>query len=118
MNPISVLLRTTILAATVAGALALQSCDDRQFYQQPPAVTNAPGALNPPAYQDTAPIPPLPQPSPPVAPPVKKYPTATKTDNPNLVVSPYKPYNVIDIKGFQPGALAKDPSNNQIFVIP
>ena len=46
------------------------------------------------------------------------YPKATKTDNPNLVISPYKPHNVIDVRGFSGGQLAKDPSNNQIFRVP
>ena len=57
-------------------------------------------------------------PAQPPAPPRTNYPTATKTDNPNLVVSPYKPHNVIDVQGFQSGQLAKDPSNNQIFRVP
>ncbi|WP_411827750.1 hypothetical protein [Luteolibacter sp. AS25] len=47
-----------------------------------------------------------------------QYPTATGTANPNQVLSPYKPYNVIDIEGFRSGQLAKDPSNGQIFRIP
>lgn len=47
-----------------------------------------------------------------------EYPTATKTANPNQVLSPYKPFNVIDIEGFRSGQLAKDPSNQQIFRIP
>ena len=34
------------------------------------------------------------------------------------VISPYSPYNVIDVKGFRSGQLAKDPSNGKIFRIP
>lgn len=46
------------------------------------------------------------------------YPTAERTANPNQVLSPYKPYNVIDVEGFRSGQLAKDPSNGQIFRVP
>ena len=47
-----------------------------------------------------------------------EYPTATRTANPNEVISPYEPYNVIDVEGFRSGQLARDPSNNQIFRVP
>lgn len=50
-----------------------------------------------------------------------KYPTATVTANPDQVMSPYKPYNVIDISGpprFKAGQLARDPSNKKIFRVP
>ena len=57
-------------------------------------------------------------PQPPAPTQTKNYPTATATENQNLVISPYKPHNVIDVRGFQSGQLAKDPSNNQIFRIP
>jgi len=46
------------------------------------------------------------------------YPVAELTDNPNRVISPYAPYNVIDVEGFRSGQLAKDPSNDKIFRIP
>lgn len=46
------------------------------------------------------------------------YPSAERTDNPNRVISPYAPYNVIDVEGFRTGQLAKDPSNGKIFRIP
>ncbi len=50
--------------------------------------------------------------------PRDQYPMAERTDNPNRVLSPYAPYNVIDVEGFRPGQLAKDPSNGKIFRIP
>ena len=54
-----------------------------------------------------------------VPPPVREeYPTAERTANPNEVLSPYKPYNVINIEGFRSGQLAKDPSNQKIFRVP
>lgn len=46
------------------------------------------------------------------------YPAAKRTANPNEVISPYAPYNVIDVEGFKSGDLAKDPSNKKIFRIP
>lgn len=46
------------------------------------------------------------------------YPTAQRTANPDQVLSPYEPYNVIDVAGFKSGQLARDPSNQKIFRIP
>lgn len=46
------------------------------------------------------------------------YPDAKRTANPNQVISPYAPYNVIDVEGFRSGQLAKDPSNGKIFRVP
>lgn len=48
----------------------------------------------------------------------ERYPVAQRTANPNQVLSPFAPYNVIDITGFNSGQLARDPSNNEIFRIP
>lgn len=83
----------------------------------PPPPRN-PGPQRPPAPQidpygadpDATPAP-VPQPRP-------EYPTAKRTDNPNEVISPYAPYNVIDVEGFKSGQLAKDPSNQKIFRVP
>ncbi len=47
-----------------------------------------------------------------------EYPTARKTANANEVISPYEPYNIIDVEGFSSGQLARDPSNQKIFRIP
>jgi len=54
-----------------------------------------------------------PQPIPRLDPPVAK-----RTANPNEVISPFAPYNVIDVEGFKSGQLAKDPSNKKIFRVP
>jgi len=60
-----------------------------------------------------------PAPRPPDPEPVRgEYPLARRTDNPNQVISPYDPFNVIDITGFNSGQLARDPSNQKIFRIP
>jgi hypothetical protein len=56
---------------------------------------------------------PAPQPK-----PRQEYPLAEATENPGRVISPYAPYNVIDVEGFKSGALAKDPSNGKIFRVP
>ena len=58
------------------------------------------------------------QPQPEPRPTRARYPTAERTNNPNQVLSPYAPYNVIDVEGFRSGQLAKDPSNGKIFRIP
>ncbi len=47
-----------------------------------------------------------------------QYPVAERTANPNHVISPYSPYNVINVEGFRSGQLAKDPSNQKVFRIP
>ncbi len=60
-----------------------------------------------------------PQPQPQQAPTNREqYPMAQRTANPNQVLSPYSPYNVIDVEGFRTGQLAKDPSNGKIFRVP
>lgn len=46
------------------------------------------------------------------------YPVAERTANPNHVISPYAPYNVINVEGFRSGQLARDPSNQKVFRIP
>lgn len=46
------------------------------------------------------------------------YPTATRTGNPNEVVSPYPPHKVIDVSDFSSGQLARDPWNEKIFRVP
>ncbi|OYU46237.1 MAG: hypothetical protein CFE44_03180 [Burkholderiales bacterium PBB4] len=67
-----------------------------------------PGIQNPPGQ--TATTPPRLNPS--------DYPVAKKGKKPNEVISPYSPYNVIDVTGFKSGQMAKDPSNKKIFVVP
>jgi hypothetical protein len=110
----------TLAAASLAG---LVSC-------------NPPPAVPPPRFQPNPPYPPqqvdpygqqtdispppdrtapAPQP-PPTA--TGNYPVAQRTENPDQVLSPYEPYNVIDVAGFKSGQLARDPSNQKIFRIP
>lgn len=57
----------------------------------------------------------------PTPPPITRpgeYPVARPTTKPGEVISPYEPYNVIDVTGFTSGQLARDPSNKQIFRVP
>jgi len=75
----------------------------------PPEIVDDTGPSNPEnGYNNPPPPPTVPG----------EYPVATPTTNPNEVISPYPPYNRIDIEGFQSGQLARDPSNKQIFRVP
>jgi hypothetical protein len=47
-----------------------------------------------------------------------RYPYAERTNNRYQVISPYSPYNVVDVRGFSSGELVRDPSTNQIFRVP
>lgn len=89
----------------------------------PPYGNPGPPLTGPP--RETAPPPPRidpygnPTPDPtPMVKPRPDYPVAKRTANPNEVISPYAPYNVIDVEGFESGGLAKDPSNKKIFRVP
>lgn len=47
-----------------------------------------------------------------------EYPVAERTAKPNEVISPFPPYNVIDVSEMKSGQLARDPSNKKIFRVP
>ena len=47
-----------------------------------------------------------------------EYPTARPTANPDEVISPYEPYDLINVEGFHSGQLARDPRNKKIFRVP
>ena len=69
--------------------------------------------------QDPAATDPQPVPPPSTTPSSNgNYPLATRTNNPNQVISPYEPFEHIDITGFRSGQLARDPSNKKIFRVP
>ncbi len=124
----------TALPAALAPLLFLPSCLPPPPVPLPPPNfrTNPHYAPNPvppygpdpapPYRQDPGATPqqPRPDPAPPVTTP-GTYPTATATDNRMQVISPYHPYNVIDLSDLpDPGSgqLARDPSNQKIFRIP
>jgi len=105
-----------MLKAIPAVAILLAACTPppdvppARFRPNPPY---PPEIVDPPVdggYSDRTPPPPPTRPG--------EYPTAQRTANPNEVISPYPPYNVIDVEGFRSGQLARDPSNNQIFRVP
>ncbi|MEY3395414.1 MAG: hypothetical protein RL346_1650 [Verrucomicrobiota bacterium] len=86
-----------ILLITLGSAFLLVSCE--------------------PIFIQPTPGPKAEEPTPP-GPTLDEYPVAEKTVNPNYVISPHAPYNVINIQDFRPGQLAMDPSTNQIFRVP
>jgi hypothetical protein len=47
-----------------------------------------------------------------------RYPVGRPTDRPGFVVSPYPPYNRIDVRGIPRGAKVQDPSTGRIFINP
>jgi hypothetical protein len=47
-----------------------------------------------------------------------EYPTARPTAKADEVVSPYEPYNIINVEGYKSGQLVRDPHNKQIFRVP
>lgn len=51
-------------------------------------------------------------------PPRRDYPSAQRTSNPDEVLSPYPPHHRINVEGFSPGQLAKDPKTGKIFRVP
>ncbi len=46
------------------------------------------------------------------------YPVARRGDAPGRVVSPYPPYNTLDVEGLESGSLALDPTVGKIFRVP
>ena len=58
------------------------------------------------------------QPTPPAPAQQGQYPEAFPSGTPEVVISPYKPYNKVRVKGFKPGDLARDPETKKIFVVP
>lgn len=108
-----------IAAAIIVG---LSSCippeaPPPRFHPNPPYAPEPVDADGNPTNIPQAPSPPPPAPIPPPT-ATGGYPTAQRTDNPDQVLSPYEPYNVIDVAGFKSGQLARDPSNQKIFRVP
>jgi len=46
------------------------------------------------------------------------YPMGRLTDRPGIVVSPYPPYNQIDVRDIPRGARVQDPSTGKVFINP
>ena len=109
-----------LLSIAAASLASLVSCFPPAYppqsrYQSDPDLAPRPDA----PYDGQADVTPPPSPTPPGPPSAPGgYPTAQRTANPDEVLSPYEPYNVIDVAGFKSGQLARDPSNQKIFRIP
>jgi hypothetical protein len=84
---------------------------DDAYDAPPPAPLELPRESPPPVDSNASPANPSPAGR-------KEYPVAERTNKPDKVLSPYAPYNVIDVAGFKSGQLAKDPSNGKIFRVP
>ena len=111
------------LAIAIASFAVLASCippdyppPPPRFYPDPPygpdiVARDQPNDVTAPPIQPANPTPPS---------VTGVYPTATATDDPNKVISPYPPYNVIDISDprIPSGKLARDPTNRKIFRVP
>ena len=50
--------------------------------------------------------------------PPAAYPTAEKTKDPSVVISPYYPHNRVVVRGIQSGYLVMDPSVGKAFIRP
>lgn len=46
------------------------------------------------------------------------YPVARRSGQRGIVVSPYRPHNLIDVRGYPRGARVLDPSTNRVFINP
>jgi len=110
---------TRLLILAAAPVLLLASCDPFELVeprpnrptQRPPGQQQKPGNTGETEN-------PQPRPNPDPRPVNERYPMAERTANPNQVISPYAPFNVIDITGYNSGQLVRDPTNNEIFRIP
>ena len=51
-------------------------------------------------------------------PPPGGYPVARWSGTPGLVISPYPPHRLVDVRGIPPGAMVRDPSTGGIFIRP
>ena len=112
-------MKKSVALLAAASLTGLSSC----IYPPPPPPHTPFGPKPPfapdPYGNDISPPPPIaPSPDPDPEPRNGEYPTAKPTANPNEVISPYAPYNVIDVTGFSSGKLARDPSNQKIFRVP
>lgn len=117
-----------LLSIAAATATALASCSPPEPVPPPRFRPNPPYAPLPvdpygqpydPYGQNTDIAPPAP-PSPETVAPTRpgEYPIAKGTDKAGEVISPYEPFNVIDVSDCRPGQLARDPHNMKIFRVP
>ena len=105
-----------LLSIAVASLAGLVSCatPPPPRFQTDPTVVIDPVPSDEASSDVSAPT----DPAQPAATPSDGYPTAQRTANPEQVISPYEPFNVIDVAGFASGKLVRDPSNQKIFRVP
>jgi hypothetical protein len=107
----------SIAVASLAGLVSCAAPPPPRFQTDPSVVIDP---VSPDEAQGDVSAPTDPMPSAPTTPPATPgaYPTAQRTANPEQVISPYEPFNVIDVAGFASGKLVRDPSNQKIFRVP
>ena len=93
------------LPLLVVAATALSACAP-----VPAPNPNRPGAPSDASIDSDAPVPA------PTVDSTSKLPVAhpDPQNRPNMVVSPYRPYNVIDVKGYRSGDVVGDPSTAKV----
>lgn len=113
-----------LLSAAATITLILAGCTPPEPVPPPRFKPNPPYAPQPvdPYGQTTDPAPATDpnapaQPSPPATKP-GDYPTARPSGKPNIVISPYEPYQEVDVSECTSGQLARDPYNRKIFRVP
>lgn len=95
---------------TAAASVVAFGCAPPPPVPPPRFTPNPPGPPEQVVPEGETPPPPKPVPG--------DYPLATRTENPDRVISPFPPHHVIDVAGFSSGQLARDPSNQKIFRVP
>jgi hypothetical protein len=120
-------MKSTVRLLAMAIVAAVVSCTPYRQESGTPMPPDAPSASPPPSTAGTPPVPPVSTEPPSIVPqggavpapaPTTDYPYAEKTSTPGLVISPYAPYNVMDVKGIPSGKLALDPSCQKKFRVP
>jgi hypothetical protein len=114
-------MKSTICFFALAWVAAVVSCTPYRQESGKPMPPEAPGASLPPAagpsiQTETPSITPQGGVTPPTA--KTDYPYAEKTSTEGEVLSPYAPYNVMDVRGLRSGQLALDPSCQKKFRVP
>lgn len=108
----------TIAAASLVGFASCSSPTPAPPTRYRPDPPFTPESLTPAGAQNDVAPPTLSPPTSSDPPMIDGYPTAGRTANIDQVLSPFEPFNVIDVSGFKSGQLVRDPSNKKIFRIP
>jgi hypothetical protein len=122
-------MKSTVCFLTIALLAVMVSCTPyRQESGKPPGPSGTSGVLPPTQGAGNSVLPEPPSITPQggnatpqggnATPPPADYPYAEKTSTAGLVLSPYPPYNVMDVRGLRSGQLALDPSCQKKFRVP